>query len=298
MPKPPRSRSVVAYVPVLHEGYIRFFKQSAAPELYIVGSELLKKLDYLRKDLRALKPSMAASLIAKAELFDDVKVLRARAIAGLDQPNRLLLMPDEDISREVAKSFKRAAVEFFPVFLRWDRRAVAKTHLVAKGVKRSASPRHQKLILEAYQSADKSSDIWRRVGAILVDKTGKQLGKAYNLAEPSAHTPWLEGDPRNLFNQGSAIETSLFTHAEAALIADAAKRGKKLEGASIYTTTFPCPVCARLIGRSGIRRLYFAEGYGLLDGQRLMTQYGVELIKVDVKPPQVDSHGLVPYVKT
>ena len=62
------------------------------------------------------------------------------------------------------------------------------------------------------------------------------------------------GDPRSNFDAGKNIELSKFIHAEASLIAQAAKQGAKLEGASIYVTTFPCPVCARLVATAGLRK--------------------------------------------
>src|SRR6185369_15532026 len=114
-----------------------------------------------------------------------------------------------------------------------------------------------------FKEAQKSSDMWRQVGAAIV-KGKKIVLTAYNKHLPSDHTPYTNGDPRNNFHKGDHIEISSAIHAEAGLIAEAAKRGLKLKGLDMYATTFPCPPCAKLIAGSGIKTLYFAEGYAML----------------------------------
>ncbi|NCS97095.1 MAG: deoxycytidylate deaminase, partial [Candidatus Pacebacteria bacterium] len=89
-----------------------------------------------------------------------------------------------------------------------------------------------------------------------------------------------DSDPRNSFHKGEHIELSTAIHAEAALIADAAKKGISLEGTQLYVTTFPCPACAKLIACSGITKLYFSEGYSMLDGEKILNDAGVLLSKI------------------
>ncbi len=50
-------------------------------------------------------------------------------------------------------------------------------------------------------------------------------------------------------------------HAEMAAITDAAKRGVSTEGSTLYCTTFPCHLCARLIIAAGMSRVVFVEPY-------------------------------------
>jgi dCMP deaminase len=49
----------------------------------------------------------------------------------------------------------------------------------------------------------------------------------------------------------------------------------------MYVTTFPCPPCAKMIAFSGVKKLYYAGGYGVLDGEAIMKSKGVEIIFVD-----------------
>ncbi|HAU0818124.1 TPA: hypothetical protein JBH50_14110, partial [Legionella pneumophila] len=51
------------------------------------------------------------------------------------------------------------------------------------------------------------------------------------------------------------------THAEIAAIIDAAKIGVSVRSAILYTTTFPCHLCAKEIINSGINRVVYLEAY-------------------------------------
>jgi dCMP deaminase len=130
---------------------------------------------------------------------------------------------------------------------------------------------------QLFKEAAKSSDMWRQVGAAIL-KRKKTVLIAHNHHLPSEQSHYVHGDPRNNFHKGEHIEISTAFHAEASLIAEAAKRGIQLEGLDMYVTTFPCPPCAKLIAHSGIKHLYFAEGYSVLDGEAILKGAGVELI--------------------
>jgi dCMP deaminase len=52
----------------------------------------------------------------------------------------------------------------------------------------------------------------------------------------------------------------------------------------MYVTDFPCPPCAKLIAAAGVKRLYFREGYAVLDGESVLEAAGVEVRQVRVQP--------------
>ncbi len=301
MPKATPQKIIVAYVPVLHRGYLQFFSRyPGVTKLYVIGGDLQKEIDYLRKDLRALSPPQVVDFLKKTKLIKSVQILTKDNLSSLNNPANEIILPDEDISREVARSFQRARVNFYPIFLRWDRQSVKGEAPEESAQKTSSRPSDVKLMKRAFKAAEASSDIWRHVGAILLSKQGKVLGTASNQGEPSAHSPWMEGDPRNVFKQGIGIEMSVFMHAEAKLVAEAAQKGTSLRGASMYVTTFPCPACAKLIAHSGIKNLYYSEGYGVLDGRRVLQKYRVNLVRVPIenhKGPD-DQRRLVPYKRS
>jgi len=100
---------------------------------------------------------------------------------------------------------------------------------------------------------------------------------SHNCHWPTAHSLYINGDPRSNFNAGEQIEMCTAIHAEASLVARAAKIGIPLNGASVLVTTFPCPGCARLLVEAGIKKLYFIEGYSLLDSLEILKSSGVEV---------------------
>jgi len=108
---------------------------------------------------------------------------------------------------------------------------------------------------------------------------------AHNEHRPTEYSPYLHGDPRNEFSRGVHIELSTAIHAEAAIVARAARDGITLAGTDLYVSTFPCPGCARLVAEAGVRRVFFAGPYAVLDGDAVLRAAGVELVWVDLTVP-------------
>jgi dCMP deaminase len=44
-------------------------------------------------------------------------------------------------------------------------------------------------------------------------------------------------------------------------------------------TDFPCPPCAKLLAAADIERLYYREGYAVLDGEAVLEAAGVEVVQ-------------------
>jgi deoxycytidylate deaminase len=66
-----------------------------------------------------------------------------------------------------------------------------------------------------------------------------------------------------------ALEYGRIIHAEMSAITDAARRGLSLKNSKLYTTTFPCHMCAKHIVSSGIIEVVFLEPYPKSLAQRL-----------------------------
>lgn len=58
-----------------------------------------------------------------------------------------------------------------------------------------------------------------------------------------------------------ALEYGRIVHAEMSAISDAARLGRPVKDAILYTTTFPCHMCAKHIVASGIKEVIFLEPY-------------------------------------
>ncbi len=274
-------RAVVAYVPVLHEGYRRFFERHKdADRLILLGAEIIKDYKPFSKDLRALPPETMKAAIDSLGYFKIIEVADAAALDALNDPHMNVFMPDDDTLRKLqAKHFPKAKAEYDPIFLRWDKHKSFEGQEVQADQTVSVKDSDRELIKLMKQEASKSADFWRWIGACVV-KDGKIVLKAHNRGVPIEDINYVEGDPRSDFSKGVNVELSLFFHCEAQLVAAAAKQGISLEGASMYVTTFPCPPCAKLVAYSGIKKLYYADGYGVLDGERVLKSQGVEIVFV------------------
>lgn len=283
--------AAVAYIPVLHEGYRRFVESHArGGRLFVVGPELYAEYRPLAKDIRALPAELVAEAIAAWGICAEVAVLDiggARELAG-EHPR--LTMPAEDVSYGLAESFfERCEVRFDSVFLRWDktrtarllfpqpRRVVSPADVLAE-LGPAAEEALAALAGAAESAAAGSIDWWRRVGAAICFADG-EVRAACNVHNPHPASAYAVGDPRSNFYKGVGWELSTASHAEARLIAQAAREGRATEGAVLYVTDFPCPACAKLIAAAGIVRVYFREGYAVLDGQDVLESAGIEIVQ-------------------
>lgn len=279
------ARCAVAYVPVLHEGYRRFVERHASGlPLYLMGPELYADYRPLAKDIRALPAELAVQSIAAWGVCSQVSVLDEAGARELAERAPQIVMPDEDVSHRVAERFfERCEVLYDTVFLRWDAtrtaqplRPGARTWTAAE---RSADPLLVELAAAGGEAAGSSVDWWRQVGAAMRLAGGETLA-ARNEHSPHPLSPYAAGDPRANLHKGVGLELSTATHAEAALIARAAREGRATVGSTMFVTDFPCPPCAKLIAAAGVAKLYFVEGYALLDGEEVLAAAGVEVVRV------------------
>src|SRR5690606_3538134 len=117
--------------------------------------------------------------------------------------------------------------ELYPVFLRWDRRNTSKQDKVAADRRISRDAFHKEMMAKADTASLKATNIWRRVGAAIV-QDGKCVSAVSNHQLPTQYTIHIDGDPRGISKRGSDIELTTDMHAEALLIANAAQHGIKL----------------------------------------------------------------------
>ena len=275
------NKVIVAYVPVIHEGYRRFFESHAteARDLYIFGPEIIKHYRQIDKDINALPPEVTKKFIEALGFFKHVHILDEKNI--LDINGEALIMPDEDVSRTLAQKYlSKSGITWDSVLLRWDKHKTMEAKPVEADQKISREAFDKSVVSKLKKESEKSSDFWRRIGAAVV-KNGEIILTAYNEHLPSAHSPHIHGDPRNNFHKGVALELSTAIHSEARLVAEAARKGIPLEGVSLYVTTFPCPPCAKQIAFSGIKKLFYTGGYVMLQQDKILKSRGVEIIFVE-----------------
>ena len=272
------SKILVAYIPVLHAGYINLLKKYP-DTLYLLGKDLILEFPRMDREIRLVSPEDMQKAIAGLGIVSKVEVLNKKDIAKIAK-NAEIVMPDEDLMRSVAeKHFPKHKILFEKVFLRWDKPITMRENIVDPSRIISEKEFDREMTKLAFEAADKSSDWWRQVGAVAV-KGKKVLFARYNKHLPSPNSPYENGDPRNNFDAGEHLDLYTSIHAEAGIIAEAAKKGVSLDGATMYVTTFPCPVCAKSIAEAGIKKVFYSKGYSLIDAEKLFKQYGIEIVLV------------------
>lgn len=91
---------------------------------------------------------------------------------------------------------------------------------------------------------------------------------------------------QNLLEFGRAV------HAEMSALSEAAHRGISVGNANMYSTTFPCHLCARHIISAGIRRVVYIEPYP----KSLARELYEDMIEVDPAAPRPDRVTFEPFV--
>ncbi|MEK7195227.1 MAG: deaminase [Patescibacteria group bacterium] len=273
--------AVVSYIPALHRGYIDFFKKYPGT-LYILGPDFVLEEPRMERDIRALTPEEIKALLEGLKIFSGIIVLDKRNKSELIDNTSSIIMPDEDVNRKFAEShLKGKNVTFIKTFLRWDRQISTTEFEIPPDRTISSGAFDREIITRALTEGEKSPDWWRQVGAVLI-KDKKPLFTKHNEPLPSEYTLNTFGDPRSNFDaqEEKYKNLSKTIHSEAAIIAEAAKRGIPIDGTSLYITTFPCPACAKSIALAGIKEVYYSKGYSLLDAEDILRAFGVKIVLV------------------
>lgn len=275
---------LLVYLPVIHRGYLNFFEKYPGADILILDESLVElidaEFDYLRKEIRSLSPQQALTSLQALLPSRNSSLLPAQSLQKLNNSKNELILPNEDIFRWLAKKhLDTANITFDSTFLRWNRDNTLKKRPLDQDSKIA------QVVQEAQQKAALSSDWWRQVGSAIFSETANGIVKNITVSTQNKHlpherAPYFDSDPRNSFHKGEHIELSTAIHAEAAAIAWCANEGISTKNKSMYVTTFPCPVCAKLIAQSGINKLYYSEGYSMLDGEKVLGAANILIIKL------------------
>lgn len=269
---------LVAYIPVLHSGYEKFFERHRdADVLALFGPQTVSRFDWLRKDLRRLSFERLLQTVRGWGIFKEVDFLEDVPRDKLELAD-LIVMPDETECREIAQAdFSGLPVSFDPVFLRYDKKRTEEVRLPS--AKNISTPEAIRLMKICLDESVYSPDWWIQVGALLV-RDGEIIIAAHNIHKPDDREALFKGDPRSNYTRGINIELTLVEHAERVIIGEAARRGIAIKGCDLYVTHFTCPPCAYQVVHTGIRRLFFRYGYSILEAEENLTAAGIELFQV------------------
>jgi len=103
----------------------------------------------------------------------------------------------------------------------------------------------------------------RKVGAVLI-KDSHILSTGYNGAPSGFKHCTLETCMRRDLKTGEKPELCRGIHAEINCVIQAAIHGTSIKGnTTLYTTTFPCMSCLKLLINAGIKRIVYKEPYNM-----------------------------------
>lgn len=120
----------------------------------------------------------------------------------------------------------------------------------------------------------------RRVGAVFV-RDKRLLATGFN-GVPSGF-PHPESCPRREagFASGEGLHLCVCAHAEANGIANAARHGISLEGATVYVTAQPCAACMGALANVGVARVVFGGPYPDDRSKDIAACAGIDLAPFD-----------------
>ena len=129
--------------------------------------------------------------------------------------------------------------------------------------------------------ATRSTCIRRHVGAIAV-LNDRILATGYNGSPVGGKHCEDTGCLRETLGvkSGERHELCVGVHAEQNVIVSAAKHGTSIYGSTIYSTTFPCSTCAKMLINCGVSRIVFDSGYPDELSGRLLKESRVELCQI------------------
>lgn len=124
--------------------------------------------------------------------------------------------------------------------------------------------------------SSRSTCLRRKVGAVVI-KEKRVLSTGYNGSPKGTKHCEELGCIRVKLNVPSGVRHELCrgAHAEQNAVAQAAYFGVSVDGATLYTTTYPCSMCAKVLINAGIKEIVYSEGYADELSKDLLEEAGV-----------------------
>jgi len=126
--------------------------------------------------------------------------------------------------------------------------------------------------------SSRSTCLRRKVGAVIV-KEKRVLSTGYNGSPKGTKHCEELGCIRVKLNvpSGTRHELCRGVHAEQNAVTQAAYFGVSVDGATIYITTYPCSMCAKILINAGIKEIIYSEGYADDLSKDLLEEAGIEI---------------------
>ena len=140
--------------------------------------------------------------------------------------------------------------------------------------KASGRPGWDSYMMELARLAASRSTCTRRQVGCIVERAHRLVCTGYNGSPSGAPHCTDAGCRRAGLQSGDRLDLCRAVHAEANAVAQAARHGVPLDGATAHVTCQPCAACARLLVQAGISRIVWAEGYPAPDAIKVLEESG------------------------
>ncbi|HQC82760.1 MAG TPA: cytidine/deoxycytidylate deaminase family protein [Bacillota bacterium] len=124
----------------------------------------------------------------------------------------------------------------------------------------------------------------RKVGAVIV-KDKRIMATGYNGVPTGIQHCEKRGCLREQLQvpSGQRHELCRGLHAEQNAIIQAAYLGQSIDGGTLYCTTQPCVICAKMLINAGIKRIVIKEGYPDELAREMLEEAGLKVEVLDRK---------------
>ncbi len=292
MEKSSKNILIVAELPVVHKGYLDAFdkikRDNPKAHFYLgfLSNQVIKELTSLEPDIRKIPFEDVKKLVGACLPINDFFLVNGSNFSKIikDKNFRKIIIFKGEKGENFADKYLvsnryRKLIQFYDVRLRWKSNRVAEFNKKGDKLSTAEIKKHKQIMNKIFRETENSRCFWRQTGAALV-KNKKIILTAYNKMMPTDDECYKIGCIRDNIAPGKSSEICSAVHAEASIIAQAAKKGISLEDTTLYASHFPCPTCAKLIALSGIKKVIYSRGHAVFDGSRVMKSKGVKLIKV------------------
>ena len=123
----------------------------------------------------------------------------------------------------------------------------------------------------------------RKVGAVIT-LDNQIISTGYNGAPKGLHHCVDNGGclrKLNKIESGTRQEVCRAVHAEQNAIISAAVKGVSIKNGTIYTNTYPCSICARMLINAEIKRIVYDSDYSDKLAKELLDESGIEVVKFE-----------------
>ena len=121
----------------------------------------------------------------------------------------------------------------------------------------------------------------RKVGAVIT-RDNQIISTGYNGAPKGLHHCIDAGGCLRKLKQiesGTRQEICRAVHAEQNAIISAAIKGVSIKDGTIYTNTYPCSICARMLINAEIKRIVYDSDYSDPLSKELLDESKIEVVK-------------------